>query len=195
MIHKTIIFYIIYLLQILTESNYYDKNNTLIKNHYDSAPDLELLYGDVWGTIYHAVEDQCDDTPTITGDGSKINPNIASEYRWIAISQEMLRDSIREKILNNSNIDRFRGKIQYGDTVWIESNNPNINGWWVVHDTKNKRCIGNIDFLQTRGDGSLYDDNRLWGGKFKHLNIYRINNFSYTEYNNIQNDIADNNIK
>lgn len=133
----------------------------------------ELLYDDIWGTIYHALEAQCDDTPNITGDGSIINPDSASQHRWIAISQEMLKDSIRAKILNNDSIDRFKGKLKYGDTVWIESNNPNIIGWWIVHDTKNKRCYRNIDFLQTHGDGSLYFNNRLWNGKFMNLKIYR----------------------
>jgi len=198
MIYRILTLFIIYLLPILIGGNSRcNKNdNTIIEqelsynNYGDTIPDLELLYGDIWGTIYHALEAQCDDTPTITGDGSKINPDIASQYRWIAITQEMLCDSVREKILNKPDVDRFRGKIQYGDTVWIESDNPNINGWWVVHDTKNKRCIRSIDFLQTHGDGSLYDNNRLWSGKFKHLNIYRLNNSNYSEYQSVQNDIT-----
>jgi hypothetical protein len=143
---------------------------------------LELLYKDIWGTIYNARGAQCDDSPNITGDGSVINPDSASQYRWIAISQDMLKDSIRAKILSNDTIDRFKGRIKYSDTVWIESDNPNINGWWVVHDAKNKRCYRNIDFLQTYGDKSLYYNNRYWNGKFMNLKIFKINHLYYNTY-------------
>lgn len=141
-----------------------------------SEPQMELLYDDVWGTIYHPVSKQCDDTPTITGDGSRINPRNASEHRWIAISQEML-DCMYRATLINSTDERFKGKIQYGDTVWVESPHENINGWWVVHDVKNKRYSNSIDFLQTKNDGSLYENNPLWSGKFEDISIYRKKNF------------------
>lgn len=145
-----------------------------------SEPENELLYADVWGTIYHPVTKQCDGTPTITGDGSRINPRKASEHRWIAISQEML-DCMYRANLVSSDGERFKGKIQYGDTIWIESPYESINGWWVVHDTKNKRYNNSIDFLQTMGDGSLYDNNPLWDGKFKDISIYRKKNNDYSE--------------
>ena len=48
--------------------------------------DQGLLYDSVWGSIYHAVESQCDDTPLKTGSGFRINPYKASEQRIIAIS-------------------------------------------------------------------------------------------------------------
>ncbi len=133
----------------------------------------ELLYDDIWGTIYHPVKIQCDKTPTITGDGSRINPIKASEHRWIAISQEMLDCEYRQRLLNNPKSDLYRGKIQYGDTVWIDSDYKEINGWWIVHDTKNSRYRSSIDFLQTKGDGRLYNDNKLWNGKFDNIKIYR----------------------
>ena len=136
----------------------------------------ELLYDDIWGTIYHAEKKQCDETPLITGDGSKINPDSASSQRWIAICHEMLDDEYRRNKLNDSTSDRFRGKIKYGDTVWIESDIPQINGWWVVHDTKHKRVKNSVDFLQTKGDGRLYSNNKLWSGRFHNLKIYK-----YTE--------------
>lgn len=144
--------------------------------------ELELLYDNIWGTIYHAEERECDDTPMITGNGSKINPTKASEHRWIAITQEMLNDDIRYKMLNNSEINRFKGKIKYGDTVWIESQNKNINGYWVVNDTKHSRVKKSIDFLQTKGDKTLYDANPLWSGRFLNIKIYKINNYPYSQY-------------
>lgn len=141
---------------------------------------LKLLYENVWGTIYNPVVEQCDSTPTITGDGSKINPRRASKYRWVAISQEMLNSTVRANLLLFPNRDnRFRGKIQYGDTIWIESQNKKINGWWIVKDAKNAIYRNSVDFLQTKGDGSLYDNNPYWNGKFEGIKIYRLLNKKY----------------
>lgn len=137
--------------------------------------EFSLVYDNIWGTIYHAVEEQCDDTPTITGDGSRINPNHASELRWIAISQEMLDCEYRQRLLNDSTSALFKGKIQYGDTIWIKSPYEEINGWWIVRDAKNKRYTNSIDFLQTAGDGSLYKNDKLWNGRFDDIKIYTRN--------------------
>lgn len=149
---------------------------------------FELLYCNVWGTIYHATKRQCDNSPTITGDGSHINVKNASKYRWIAISQDMLKSVNRLKLLKNPLTSKiYKGKIVYGDTVWIKSGNPKINGWWVVHDAKSAKCdnSGNllysksIDFLQTEGDINLYNGNPLWSGKFCDIKIYRLKNVYY----------------
>lgn len=142
-------------------------------------PTIEPLYHNIWGAIYHAEVRQCDATPTITGDGSRINPYNASEHRWIAISQEMLDCEYRMCLLNDSTSIVFKGRIEYGDTIWIESPYETINGWWVVHDTKNKRYRNSIDFLQTKGDGTLYENNPMWNGRFDSIKIY---NYNYNIY-------------
>ena len=147
------------------------------KFNQNETPELNLVYDNIWGSIYHAVERQCDKTPTITGDGSKINVSSASDLRWIAISQEMLDDEYRLKLRlkKDSTCELFKGRIQYGDTIWIESPYPEINGWWVVHDAKNERYRNSIDFLQTVGDKSLFNDNPKWSGKFENIQIYKKN--------------------
>ena len=134
-----------------------------------------LISDNVWGSIYNPVIEQCNNDPTITGDGSKINIEKASELRWVAISQDMLYCIYRQKLINDSTDNRYKGKIKYGDTIWIDSPYNNINGIWIVHDTKNKRYSGSIDFLQTLNDGSLYDNNPLWSGKFENIKIYKYN--------------------
>jgi len=136
--------------------------------------DVEPIYENIWGTIYHAEARQCDATPTITGDGSRINPYKASEQRWIAISQEMLDCEFRMKLLADSTSPLYKGRIEYGDTIWIDSPYETINGWWVVHDAKNKRYENSIDFLQTKGDGSLYNNDPMWNGRFEGIKIYKI---------------------
>jgi len=140
-----------------------------------TPPVIKPIYDNIWGTIYHAEVRQCDDTPTITGDGSRINPYKASEHRWIAISQEMLDCEWRMGLLNDSTSVLYKGRIEYGDTVWIQSPYPQINGWWIVHDTKNKRYRNSIDFLQTKGDGNLYNNDKYWNGRFDSIQIFTIN--------------------
>jgi hypothetical protein len=137
-----------------------------------------LLYEDVWGSIYHAEVSQCDSTPHVTADGSRINPWKASKHRWIAISQDLIYDEYRMK-LTKPGSSRFRGKIQYGDTVWIDSPYPEINGWWVVCDAKNKRYTKSIDFLQTKDDKTLTKNYPLWPGEFTNIKIYHFRTNSY----------------
>lgn len=132
----------------------------------------QMLYNIVWGTIYNAEGSQCDDTPTITADGTNVDPTRASQYRYLAISQDMLFDMYRQSLVNDST--RFRGKISFGDTIYIYNEEyPEINGRWIVHDAMNKRHKMAIDFLQTKGDGHLYDHNKLWSGKFNNISIFK----------------------
>lgn len=137
---------------------------------------IELMYDDVWGSLYNPELDQCDETPTITADGSVIDTLNASKQRWIAVSQDLLWSPRRHKLfVKDSTDNRYEGKIRFGDTIWIESPNPKINGKWVVHDLMNKKYKNAIDFLQTNGDGDLYNNDRLWDGKFKIISVYKIN--------------------
>ena len=145
--------------------------NTCI--HNTNYNHIGLLYENVWGSIYHPIIGQCDSTATITADGSTIEPSTASEHRWIAISQDMLNDSLRATMVKYPERDlRFKGKIQFGDSVWIESLNPRIVGWWIVRDAKNARYTNSIDFLQTENDTSLYNGDTQWSGKFTDIKIY-----------------------
>jgi hypothetical protein len=138
---------------------------------------IELMYDDVWGSLYNPELDQCDKTPTITADGSVIDTLRASQQRWIAVSQDLLWSPRRYRLFVKDAINdhRYKGRIKFGDTIWVESPNPNINGKWVVHDLMNKKYKNAIDFLQTAGDGHLYNNNRLWDGKFKIISVYKIN--------------------
>lgn len=146
------------------------------KKDNDRIIKKELLYDGVWGTIYHAEEKQCDESPTKTGNGSLIITERASKHRWIAITQYMLKDDWRRGLAlkRDSSDTRFNGKIEYGDTIWIESPYPELNGWWVVNDTKNKRFEDpTIDFLQTKDDGTLYGNNPQWSGKWEDIKIFK----------------------
>ena len=86
-------------------------------------------------TMYHPVPGQTDDTPNITADGSVIRINNASEYRYVAVSRNMLR--------------RDGGFLTYGDYVWLEAGKK--SGVYQVRDTMASRWINRIDILETPG--------------------------------------------
>jgi|TARA_R100000908_G_scaffold61139_1_gene38918 3D (Asp-Asp-Asp) domain-containing protein len=90
----------------------------------------------VCATMYHPVVGQCDDTPDITADQSKI-PNIdsCSHLNWIAVSQDLLW-------FND-------GPIRYGDTVYVEAGHK--TGYYIVRDAMNRRFKKKIDFLESVG--------------------------------------------
>ena len=78
----------------------------------------------VKATMYHAVKGQCDDSPDVTADQTKI-PNVdsCSHLNWIAVSQDLLW-------FND-------GPIHYGDTVYIIAGHK--TGFYIVKDAMNKR--------------------------------------------------------
>lgn len=90
-----------------------------------------IKFYSVSATIYNPKSNQCDASPLITADGSKINVKNANNLRWIAVSRDLLQD------------------FNYGDTIII-TNNKIFNGMWVIHDCMNKRFKKKIDFLQNR---------------------------------------------
>jgi len=90
----------------------------------------------VYATMYHPVLGQCDASPDITADQSKI-PDIdsCSHLCWIAVSQDLLW-------FNN-------GPIRYGDTVYVEAGHK--TGYYIVRDAMNRRFKKKIDFLESVG--------------------------------------------
>ena len=90
----------------------------------------------VYATMYHPVLGQCDDSPDVTADQTKI-PNIdsCSHLNWLAVSQDLLW-------FND-------GPIRYGDTVYVEAGHK--TGYYIVRDAMNKRFKKKIDFLESVG--------------------------------------------
>ena len=90
----------------------------------------------VTATMYHPVVGQCDDTPDITGDQSKI-PDVydCTKLCWIAVSQDLLWFN--------------GGPIRYGDTVYVQAGHK--TGVYIVRDAMNKRFKHKIDFLESVG--------------------------------------------
>jgi len=105
-----------------------------IDDMQDTTP--EIIFKQVKATMYHPVEEQCDDTPLITADGSKINPYEVSNWNWIAVSQHMLK--------------RNGGPLNYGDTVYVFGT-KHKDGMYIVKDCMHKRKTNQIDFLESLG--------------------------------------------
>lgn len=95
-----------------------------------------VITAKVTATMYNAVPSQCDKDPFITAGMYKINPDKASNHRWIAMSRDLLV--------------RWGGTFNYGDTVII-SGAGHKSGSYLVVDTMNKRFKNKIDILETVG--------------------------------------------
>ena len=91
---------------------------------------------DVTVTMYHPVSRQTDSTPNILADGTRIQVHKASEYRYIAVSRNLLK--------------RYRGWLDYGDFILLKGTDGK-DGVYQVRDTMNKRFVNRIDILESPG--------------------------------------------
>jgi 3D (Asp-Asp-Asp) domain-containing protein len=91
---------------------------------------------DVTVTMYHPVSRQTDSTPNILADGTRIKVHKASEYRFIAVSRNLLK--------------RFGGWLDYDDFILLKGTDGK-DGVYQVRDTMNKRFVNRIDILETPG--------------------------------------------
>ena len=87
-------------------------------------------------TMYEPVRYQTDSTPNILADGTRIRVQKASEYRFIAVSRNLLK--------------RHGGWLDYGDFVLLNGTNHK-DGVYQVRDTMNKRFVNRIDILESPG--------------------------------------------
>ena len=87
-------------------------------------------------TMYEPVSYQTDSTPNILAAGTRIRVQKASEYRFIAVSRNLLK--------------RHGGWLDYGDFVLLKGTNHK-DGVYQVRDTMNKRFVNRIDILESPG--------------------------------------------
>jgi len=119
----------------------YSEINTLKDNGYCEY--LELQEFDVTVTTYNPTRSQTDSTPNQTADGTIIKPWLATQYRYVALSRDLL--------------SRWGGPFEYGDYVVIEG----TDGWdgvYQVRDTMNPKWTNRVDILTTNS-------------KFKYTNV------------------------
>ena len=87
-------------------------------------------------TMYQPVRRQTDSTPNILADGTRIKTELASNYKFIAVSRNLLK--------------RFGGWLDYGDFVLLKGTTGK-DGVYQVRDTMNKRWVNRIDILENVG--------------------------------------------
>ena len=110
----------------------YNEINTLKNNGYSEC--FELQEFDVTVTTYNPTRSQTDSTPNQTADGTIIKPWKATDYRYVALSRDLL--------------SRWGGPFDYGDYIIIEG----TDGWdgvYQVRDTMNPKWVKRVDILTT----------------------------------------------
>ena len=106
--------------------NLTDENNEMLYSN-------RIMYR-VTVTTYNPTRRQCDSTPNITADGTRINPRKATQYRYVALSRDLL--------------SRWGGPFEYGDYIVIEGTDGR-DGIYQVRDTMNPRWTNRVDILTT----------------------------------------------
>ena len=85
-------------------------------------------------TMYQPVRYQTDSTPNILADGTRIRTQDASNYKFIAVSRNLLK--------------RWGGWLDYGDFILLKGTDGK-DGVYQVRDTMNKRYVNRIDILES----------------------------------------------
>jgi 3D (Asp-Asp-Asp) domain-containing protein len=105
-------------------------------NYYDTNK-VEIIIDRA--TVYQAVPHQTNSDNFTTASGFRLNTEFDhAKYRILAVSRDLLEI------------------VSYGDTVFV-SGTIEFDGYWIVHDTMNKRYTRTIDFLT-----DLNQPNRLY---------------------------------
>ena len=123
--------------KIMSESLERVEELTLRNEQLESLISEHKLEGmEVTVTMYHPVSRQTDSTPNILADGTRIRVHKASEYRFIAVSRNLLK--------------RWGGWLDYGDFIYLRGTNDK-DGMYQVRDSMNARFVNRIDILESPG--------------------------------------------
>ena len=85
-------------------------------------------------TMYQPVSYQTDSTPNILADGTRIRTQSASDYKFIAVSRNLLK--------------RWGGWLDYGDFILLKGTDSK-DGVYQVRDTMHPRWVNRIDILES----------------------------------------------
>ena len=99
----------------------------------------ELSHYDEYGievdvTMYQPVYPQTDMTPNITADGTRIRISKASQYKFVALSRNLLK--------------RWGGPFDYGDFILLKGAGKK-DGVYQVRDTMNPKWVNVVDILES----------------------------------------------
>ena len=126
----------------LLESN--DKLHTELEQFYQYGIEVNV-------TMYQPVYPQTDMTPNITADGTKIRISKASDYKFVALSRNLLK--------------RWGGPFDYGDFILIKGTKDK-DGVYNVRDTMNPKFVNYVDILESVSVKPY---------KYENVHIYKMN--------------------
>jgi hypothetical protein len=86
-------------------------------------------------TMYQPTRYQTDSDPDVTADGTKIRISKASEYKFVALSRNLLK--------------RWGGPFDYGDFILIKGT-KHKDGVYQVRDTMNPKWVNVVDILESK---------------------------------------------
>ena len=112
----------------------WEENKTLKNKVSKLENGTNVISFKVTVTTYNPTKAQCDNTPNITADGTKIKTWKASSYRYVALSRDLL--------------SRWGGPFEYGDYIIIEGTGDR-DGVYQVRDTMNPKWTNRVDILTT----------------------------------------------
>ena len=116
---------------------YVDEMNKLLEKNKVIQTELNEFhkYGiEVDVTMYQPVYPQTDKTPNITADGTRIKISKASEYKFVALSRNLLK--------------RWGGPFDYGDFILLRGTDHK-DGVYQVRDTMNPKWVNMVDILES----------------------------------------------
>jgi hypothetical protein len=117
---------------------YVDEMNKLLEKNEVIQTELNEFhkYGiEVDVTMYQPIHLQTDNTPNITADGTHIRISRASEYKFVALSRNLL--------------ERWGGPFNYGDFILIKGTDHK-DGVYQVRDTMNPKWVNMVDILESK---------------------------------------------
>tara|TARA_B100000287_G_scaffold355555_1_gene346176 strand:+ start:100 stop:615 length:516 start_codon:yes stop_codon:yes gene_type:complete len=102
-------------------------------------------------TMYQPVYPQTDRTPNITADGTRIRIDKASDYKFVALSRNLLK--------------RWGGPFDYGDFILLKGTDGK-DGVYQVRDTMNPKWVNVVDILESTNISPY---------KFENCDIFKLN--------------------
>ena len=121
---------------------------SLKDGNYNYCEYYEIQSFDVTVTTYNPTKSQTDSTPNETADGTIIKPWKATDYRYVALSRDL--------------IARWGGPFEYGDYIVIEgTKDGKWDGVYQVRDTMNPKWTNRVDILTTN-DRFKYDNIKMY---------------------------------
>ena len=104
-------------------------------------------------TMYRPNIRETDSTPNITADGTRIRISKASDYKFVALSRNLLK--------------RWGGPFDYGDFILIKgTTNGHKDGVYHVRDTMNPKYVNYVDILES---------NNVKPYKYTDVHLYKMN--------------------